>query len=29
MFDLAVKDIDKLDVMKGLSSSIQEVVKFY
>ena len=29
MFDLVVKDIDKLDVMKGLSSSIREIVKFY
>ena len=29
MFELAVKDIDKLDVMKGLSSSIREIVKFY
>ena len=29
MFDLAVEDIDKLDVMKGLSSSIREIVKFY
>ena len=29
VFDLAVEDIDKLDVMKGLSSSIREIVKFY